>query len=157
MENGQDELPETLLELINSGDHRGFVLAMGHFAELKHGSMGTFPAIEAESGEIIITTDVLVLSAVCKTLPPRPMRAGFQLLYIDHKTGMAYPVLSIDDLARLETAKPFQTLTRARFDELSANSDKPFKWSPGLVSDGMTPEEFQDTLQAAVADLSATC
>jgi len=143
------ETPKTLKELVGKENHNGFRLAVGHFAELDHGLMGNFPAIESESKEMIITTDFELLKQICATLSPRRFKFGTQLIYVNPETGIAYSMLGTDEEA-LERATPFQTLTQVRFQELS-QKEKPFKWAPGLVGNDMTPEEFVETLQAATS------
>jgi hypothetical protein len=140
--------PGTLKELIAQENHYGFRLAMGHYAELKHGLMGTFPAIESKSGNMIMTTDLELLKQVCATLPARQFRFGAQLIYVNIESGVAYPVLDTYEQS-LERSKPFKTFTRERFEELS-KMECPFRWTPGLVSNDMSAEDFADTLRAAV-------
>jgi len=105
--------------------HGGFKLQIGYFAELKHELMGCFPAIENDTGEVVITTDFELLKQVCATLPPRPFKIITQLLYFDELTGQAYSILGTDRAA-LAKATPFETLTRRRFDKL-CQKEKPFK------------------------------
>jgi hypothetical protein len=144
-------LPQTLKELITQNSHDGFKLAIGHYAELKHGCMGFFPVIESATRNMVITTDLELLKRVCSTLMPRRFQFGTQLIYINPKKGIAYSILKTDKLA-LEKATPFQVLTEARFQQLSKKK-KPFMWAPGLVSDDMSHEEFQETLKAALASI----
>ena len=145
------ETPKTLKELVGKENHNGFRLAVGHFAELDHGLMGNFPAIESESKEMIITTDFELLKQLCGTLSPRRFKFGTQLIYVNPETGIAYSILGTKE-SSLKEATPFQTLTQTRFQEFS-KKEEPFKWAPGLVGNDMTPEEFQETLQVAASAL----
>jgi hypothetical protein len=141
---------KSLKEFLAEKNHHGaFRLAIGHYAELQHGLMGTFPAIESESGEVVMTTDPELLKRVCATLPPRQFKFGTQLIYVNILTGVAYSILGTTELA-LEKAIPFQTLTQTRFEEL-IKQKRPFKWAPGLVGNDMTAEEFKETLEVAAA------
>ncbi len=143
------EIPTTLKGLLEKEANNEFKLAVGYFAELKHGLMGNFPAIENESEEMVITTDFELLKQVCAMLTPRPFKFGTQLIYVNRETGIAYSILSTD-AKKLGESTPFQTLTRTRFQEL-IKKEKPFKWAPGLVGKGITKEEFKETLELAAS------
>jgi hypothetical protein len=142
----------TLKELLAEGVHDGFRLAVAHYAELEHGLMGFFPAIESESGKMVMTLDPELLKQVCATLTARRFKFGTQLVYVNLKTGVAYSIHDTDKKA-LEESTPFQIFTKARFDELDKKK-QPFKWAPGLVGAGMTAEEFEDALKSALTDAS---
>jgi hypothetical protein len=140
------DLPKNIWELLG-GDHSDFRLAIGHYVELDHTLMGTFPAIERDSREMVLTTDFGLMREVCEMLTPRRSKFGTQLLYVNSE-GVAYSVLGIDEDS-LKRGEPFQIMTRPRFNELKVASEKPFQWAPGLVGNDMNADEFREALEAA--------
>jgi hypothetical protein len=142
--------PMTLKELIEKGDHAGFRLMVGYYVELTHGLMGFFPAIESQSEKMVVTVDPELLKRVWKTLTPRRSKASTQLTYANAETGVAYFIP--EKYQQLEESKPFGILTYGRFDELMAGPKPAFKWAPGLIGPGMSKKEFEETLQAALAE-----
>ena len=142
----------TLKEFLDQKDHSGFRLVVGYWAELAHGLMGNFPALESESGEMVMTTDINLLYQVCETLPRRRFKIRTQLLYANLETGEAYSILGLDQ-SSLEQSTRFQTLTPARFRQLNVNKCA-FKWAPGLVGPLMSDQEFRETLEAAKVALT---
>lgn len=145
------KLPATLKEFIKIEDTSEFKLAIGHFVELAHNLMGSFPAIESQSKEMVMTTNLELLVRVCATLTARRLKFGTQLLYINPETGMAYSLLGTDECS-LKRSTPFQTLTQSRFDELMKDGQPAFKWAPGLVGDDISGQKFLEALDTAAKE-----
>lgn len=105
----------------------GYELRTGYLLVLKHGLMGTFPALIAQNDELFVCTDMLVLHKVWENIEKKSARILELQLYANEAEGIGYDV-SIGD-----RAEPIGILSRERFDVLISKK-YPFKWAPGLLS-----------------------
>ncbi len=106
--------------------------------------MGSFPAIVADSGEMVICLDVELIKRIAECLPPRQFKIGTFLAITCIETGDCFDA---SDRLNSET-ESFRALKEHEVEELLSRGDA-FRWRPGLVGDDMSPEEFLATLQAA--------
>jgi hypothetical protein len=136
---------ENLAELIKT-DQFGYRLGRGYFLELKHCSMGNFPAIIKGTKRVVLVLNPEFLMEVGAILEPRSFNINSVLFYVNDRLGIGYPVL--DDL---KMSKPQKFLSQAEFDELTAEDGRPFEWAPGLMGPGMSRDEFRQTLKLALA------
>lgn len=136
--------PEILEQAMNI-DLTGWQLVYGGFLELKHGLMGFFPAIVAETQEPVICIDSELLDRVEAMLSDRKRIRGEVLMLVHPEQGIGFDLESNPEVG----AKPRRILTQAQFDCLTADGANPFKWAPGLVSNDMSRDEFADTLDVA--------
>ena len=138
----------TFAQLIKKDEDKDFHIAIGYYVELDHALAGTFPIISIRSRDMVMTTDRELLEEIWKTLTPRRAKLSTQLVYVNCKTGIAYPIFGNEEY-HLNDVLPFQMLTRERYNQLMQEKDPAFEWSPGLVGNDMSHEEFEETLRLA--------
>lgn len=117
---------QTLGELFDR-DLAGWRIARCHFLERAHGLMGTFPALVAETGEVVVTLDEETLERVKECLPPRGSKVTRLTVVIHPESGTAFSLLGRE----FEAMTPLCVLTREAVDALCEKEDA-FRWSPGL-------------------------
>ncbi len=136
----------TLKDLLADKNHSGFKLGIAYFAELAHGLMGAFPAIETESREPVITLDLELLRKICATLTSRRFAFRMQLVYFNPETNVAYSILGTDEAA-LQKATPLHLLNKENINLKQGT----FEWAPGLAGGSIAKVEFERLLRAAVS------
>jgi len=138
-------IPLNLLELLK-GDLLDFEIKKYYYLELEHELMGCFPAIFSGTDEIVITTDLEILSDVWKTLPPKRSKISFNYGYVSKSKNFAYPILGESEYDR-ETSNPFRLLTSQV--DISTMS---FCWAFGLLNLGSDPnkESFLNMIDIAI-------
>ncbi len=143
-----NETAKQTLGSIMGVDLAGFQLTRAFWLELDHTLMGTFPALVAETNEPVVCLDRELLGRIKDMLPQRRSKevGTFALANVEQESAF-----NIEGRLDHGTA-PLILITQAKFDELCAASDQPFKWAPGLVGNDMTEEEFRETLATAQAD-----
>jgi len=105
----------------------GYETMLGHVLVLKHGLMGTFPALIRESCEVFVCTDLEVLKQVWELLPKRQAK----LLEFELHANLTEKIGFRADLG--DEAQPIIILDEEGFRALSLKPDT-FMWSPGLLS-----------------------
>ena len=140
------------LQQVVDGDQEGFELRTGYSLFLDHGLMGYFPAIYKHDEEEIICFDKELIEKVWALLSPRKSKIRSELFYVNRQTGYCYAIPP-DKYYGPEKMEAIEFLTQEKFEKLIAENPEPFEWAPGLVSDDMTNEEFQRTIQAAISQL----
>ena len=105
----------------------GYELKTGYLLILKHGLMGTFPALIAEGDELFVCTDKKILEMVWEKIEKRPARAIELQLFVNEAEGIGFNVGIGDD------AEPITILSKEKFDALTEKKDA-FEWAPGLLS-----------------------
>jgi hypothetical protein len=118
--------PITLGDVKRSGQD-GYELKTGYLLLLKHGLMGTFPALISEDNELFICTDIEVLKKVWELLPKREAEVRELNLYANLSEKIGFNVEIGDH------AESIRILTEEDFQAISVR-DKPFKWQSGLLS-----------------------
>lgn len=106
----------------------GYELKTGYLLVLKHGLMGTFPALIAEGNELFICTDRQLLEKVWDKIEKRPARIVELQLYANETESVGFNVGVGDD------AMPISILSEKRFNVLAKSGEYAFKWAPGLLS-----------------------
>lgn len=118
--------PKTLGE-VKEQRLSGYELKTGYLLVLKHGLMGTFPALIAEGDELFVCTDKQLLEMVWEKIQKRPARVIELQLYANEAEGVGFNVGVGDN------AESIAILSRERFDALT-EKEEAFKWAPGLLS-----------------------
>lgn len=136
-------------------NQEGFELRVGYSLELTHGLMGYFPAIFKDTERIVLVFKRELLEAVLKMLPRRRSKINETLFYVNQLEGIAFPLSTQQKLEDLLSGTPLEVLTQSEFDQVAADGVAPFSWKPGLVSNDMSSEEFQETLRVAMKKLPA--
>lgn len=121
-------VPKNLRE-VKEQSLAGYQLKTGYALILKHGCMGTFPALIADAGPhaIVVCTDRKVLEKVWEKLPKQPARLIELQLYVNDEEAVGFNVEVGND------AEPMSILNEELFAELAAREGA-FKWASGLVS-----------------------
>ena len=123
------KVPETLGELMDR-DLAGWQLAMAYYLELEHGLMGFFPAIIAETGQMVLCLDEnLLVGGVKELLPERRCRQREILVLANEQEAICFQIANEHGV---ET-KAGHILTDEEFEELTEGESEPFKWTPGLI------------------------
>lgn len=114
-------------------DLAGYKLTECYYLELKHGLMGTFPAIYNDgTGDVILTPDIEVIQEVEKKLEDRPHKMGSILCLVSSGDENAH-AFSLAASEILE-GKRIRILTWQGYVMLeAATGTNPFKWAPGLI------------------------
>ena len=142
--------PENLTQLLMA-DQRNYELRTGYSLELKHGLMGYFPALYKGTREVIVAFDRQLIQEVWQTMTPRRSQLDECQCYVNHQTGVYYPILG-NTKRDQEESTPSIFLTREEFTQLMRADPHPFEWAPGLVNNDMSNAEFRQTLEAAAKE-----
>lgn len=121
------EKPKNLGE-VKRGRLPGYELKTGYALLLKHGLMGTFPALYFDREEPVVCVDRQLLAKVWQKLPKREARILEMQLYVNVAEKIGFDV-SIGD-----QAEPLYILSEAEFEDRMNREEEPFKWAPGLLS-----------------------
>lgn len=120
-------IPKSLRE-VKEQQLAGYELKTGYLLILKHGLVGTFPALITEGKELFICTDKKVLEKVWEKIEKRPARIIELQLYANEAKGVGFNVGVGDE------AEPISILSEERFNALVGSREDAFRWSPGLMS-----------------------
>ena len=125
----------TLKDLLGK-DLAGFELQMGYWAELEHGLMGTFPALDAEwerEDGIVVCLEKDLQLEVLALLPKRRYKINEILLLVDIKEKIGFNMMATRDLIGgfKENLLPLHILTREAFERKVKKKDA-FVWAHGL-------------------------
>ena len=145
-------------EMENGFNLNNWQLSYCYSLKLVHGLMGHFPAIDVESNDTVFTFDKKVISDVWKSLSPRESRLCKSLALVNVDSSVA---IGINILEAIQSNRYFHddykdpelmysVKSKKDYDLLCQKHEQPFKWAPGLISNDMKPEEFMETLQAAL-------
>lgn len=140
-------VPENL-EVLVQGDQRGFLIKTGFKLALTHTLMGYFPVIFRETQREVVTIDEDLMRDVWKTLTPRRATLRTEDLYVHPQLGIYYQLPT--QYQKKKDCPAMRFLTRSRFEELM-QTEQPFVWEEGLISNDMSQEEFVRTIKAALA------
>jgi hypothetical protein len=143
-----DGVPQNLA-LVYEGDQSGYQIQSVYSLELKHGLMGSFPAIYRETQIIVVTTNENLIREVWKTLSPRRSILNCNDFYVNEQLGVGYPLPTW--FREADNCPAMRLLTLQRYNELMKTRE-PFQWAPGLIGDDMTPQEFIETVKATQVD-----
>lgn len=146
------DLPSSLKELLETDEsaHNGFHLAPAYSIEIKHNGLECFPAIEIQTGNMVIVTNLSLLKMVCQTLAPREHKILTQLVYVNRNISRAYPVFS-GRQEDLERSGPIQILTYSRFEALMDGVHPVFGWKPGIDGTEIRRSDFLEAVENAEA------
>jgi len=151
-------IPSNLAELAGKSLD-GFTLTVAYIIELSHGLMGFFPAIVSETDEMVVMVDRELMERVWKMLTPRKSNLVHMAVLYNEELGVVYTLAPssshLKGMRALASSEPIPIMNEKRFEQLTADDAKPFKWVPGLVNDGMSHEEFVDTVHAALEECAA--
>jgi hypothetical protein len=142
------ELPRHLEELLKS-KRDGFGLKICYFLQIKHGLMGTFPAILKDTRVVIITPDKESIIRVWKSLRPRNSEIIADSWMVNEKIGVAYH-MSSDDSERKQS-RPHKLFSKDEIEALLAKDPQSFKWAPGLFGADVSQQRFDQLISQAVA------
>lgn len=134
------------LALLNLSDFR---IGMGYWLELKHGLMGTFPALTTKDDEPFFCLNEDAVRKALSLLSKRSFRINKTLLLINEKKKTAFDLLVV--VRRWDRGEESESAPIFTEDDLGGMKVGDLKWAPGLVGDTMTCEEFEETLRFAMA------
>ncbi len=109
-------------------DLAGWQIAKCFYLQRAHGLMGIFPALVAETSELIVVYDEDALEEVKKHLPPHESKVTRLMVIVHPETGVGFS-LQGDEFAAM---KPIRILTREAIDAL-CQTEGAFRWTPGLL------------------------
>jgi len=144
------ETPGTMQDIMNK-DLAGFQLATVFYAELEHGLMGFFPAIIKEPDEPVICLDQALLAKVLEKLSKRRFKINTLIALVNLEGQFGFDIRN----DQRKKTQPLHILTETEFAKLIAEKEEPFGWARGLVGNDMTPKEFRETLELALAQAAA--
>ena len=140
-------VPGCLLGVLD-GDKSGYELSIIYFLEIKHGLMGTFPAISIDDRSIFITTDLAVLEVLWQKLPRRDSKISRRIAYVNKETKVGF-VLGSGDVAEDLARKPVRLFF---MDDLSKHPEEKFRWANGLIGADIDPECFKLIIGRGLAE-----
>ncbi len=105
-------------------------IQQGYFLEIAHRLMGTFPAIYSDSKKIILCLEKGILEDVYFHLDPRVYKVSEILLLVDQEKGVGF---SLRAGQQGDDAEALPILTRASYEVLVRENEKPFRWAPGII------------------------
>lgn len=108
-------------------DLAGWQITHGHFLQLSHGLMGTFPAID-ENGEIIVVLDKSTLAKVWQKLERREAKVTSIMIVARLASGTAF----IFDGCLKGDAEPLRVFSAEDIEALCQKKDS-MRWAPGLI------------------------
>ena len=147
-------------ELFALSNLDGWRIVEGYFIELKHGLMGTFPALISETGKDFVCLSEEDVKKAFSLLPKRPYIANNMLLLINEKEKVAFLMADVEGqwknnfyqknlkpkYRRHYDSESARILTKEDLENMKVGD---LKWAPGLVGPGMSSEEFKETLDFA--------
>ncbi|MCK5285923.1 MAG: hypothetical protein KAJ58_01705 [Candidatus Pacebacteria bacterium] len=117
-------IPKNLGEVMRE-DLSGYKLKKGYFLRLKHGLMGTFPAIITEGEKFFVCINKDLLKQVWGLLPKRNATVTELLLYVNLEKNLCFSSGAGDN------AEPIHILSEKEFETLSGIKGS-FIWASGL-------------------------
>lgn len=113
-----------------------WTLRTGYYLELKHGLMGTFPALMRRNKRVVVCLTEGLMHQVASRLPARDNTIGSALFLVNEKAKVAFSLSGLpslpDDATRREAC---YLLTNKEFEALVSRCKRsPFIWAPGLIS-----------------------
>ena len=146
-----------LLALLNLD---GWRLCEGYYIQLKHGLMGTFPALVSKTGKDFVCLSEETVKKAVSFLSDRPYRADPLLLLVNEKEKIAFMVADVEGKWRYNSdQRGYEPEDRIQYDsaslailteeDLRDMKAHDLKWAAGLVGPGTTTEEFAETLDLA--------
>lgn len=137
-------------------DLAGYRLMTCYWVELKHGLMGTYPALTIEPEDIFFCTDKQTLGEILKILPRQRFKVNSSLALVNEANHVAFDITAMvschkikedSDSVCIISAEDLANMQKTR------KSNKPlFKWAPGLISlvEDPSPKEFAEEIQVAL-------
>lgn len=127
-----DKPPATLGGLFGK-DLAGWQITPGHFLELQHGLMGTFPAILDDSsgdgdGEMVLVIDKRLLRQVWDRVPRSKAKITTILVVANTELGVAF---FLGENFRPEQGQALKLFSAKDIAKL-CEKRSPFRWAPGL-------------------------
>lgn len=138
------ELPRNLEELLKKVPD-SFELKMCHFLRIKHGLMGTFPAILKDTEVMVITTDKDSIIRIWKSLKPRRSEIVTEVCMVNEQLGVCYTMAS-DEFDQTQS-KPLKLFSKKDIEESFASNKQPFRWAPGLFGAEISEQQFTALIQ----------
>ncbi len=115
------------------GPQEGWELRIGYFLELEHGLMGSFPAILAETEQVVVVLGKDLAKKVQNLLPARSAKINSWFFLINREEEVCFSIPHGTEVYHLELSVPQFFLSEETFKKLTRNHQLPFKWRPGLV------------------------
>lgn len=137
------ELPPHLGELLR-GKHEGFALKVCFYLRIKHGLMGTFPAILKGTKIVLTSPDKESILRVWKSLMPRNSELVADSWMVNEKVGVAYRMSS--DASERMRSNPQKIFSKDEIEALFAKDPNPFKWAPGLFGADVSKDQFEQII-----------
>lgn len=139
----------------------GWRLCEGYYIQLKHGLMGTFPALVAKTGKDFVCLSEDAVKKAVFLLSARPYSADPILLLVNEKKRIAFILADVVSKWRYNSDQRdynpehrihYDSVSRVILTEEDLRNMKAgdLKWAPGLVGPGMSRQEFAETLDRAV-------
>ena len=142
------ELPSHLEELLKGG-REGFTLQICYLLVIKHGLMGTFPAILKDTKIVVITPDKDSIVRVWRSLRPTDSRIIVDSWMVSDELGVGYRMCS-ESSERAES-RPHKIFAKAEIEGLFAKKKQPFEWTPGLFGAEMGERQFEALIEQELA------
>lgn len=137
-------LPRNLAELLSTVERQNYTLKTCYYLELKHGLMGTFPAILKDTEVVVLVSEKELILSVWKSLKPNDSRVVPWEYMTDEKVGVAYP-MQIGEEQR--HSLPLKLFTREEVEKLFVEDKNPFKWETGLIGAQISPERYKELIE----------
>jgi hypothetical protein len=109
-------------------DLAGWIITECYFLELKHGLMGSFPAV-SDDKEVIATLNKSALGKVWDQLEKRPAKVSSLRVIAHPEKGVAF---CLDNYMKGDT-EPLRTLSTEEITALCEKKDA-IQWAPGLTA-----------------------
>ena len=130
----------------------GWQLRTGYWAELKHGLMGTFPALTREDKKPFMCLDIKILANILeKHLTHRRFKINSPLVLASVTEDIAFCLNTMVDMHNLgRVSEPFALVGSDKLMRLK-KADDPFLWAPGLIgADRISIKEKNVLLREAI-------
>lgn len=151
-----DGYPLNLFELLK-GDPSTYDVKTVYYLALTHGLMGLFPAVFVDDTQRVVTTfDEDLIKEVWKLLSPRKSHLNTCEMYVPKNyPSIGYVKPKYSGPEQEEQLPAEKILTPEEFKQLTTGKEsRPFMWAPGLISDGMSQEDFLQTIEAVCRKIS---
>ena len=99
--------------------------------------------------EMFAFLDKQMAERILALLPRRSFKLNREMLLVSDTEKIAFSVHTI--VYNWKDGKVAESLTVLTEEDVSQMHAGDLKWAPGLVSGDMTPEEFRETLEVALA------
>lgn len=143
------DTPSNLAQLIKDCRY-GYVLRFGYSLLLKHGSMGSFPALfKGSKTDVVVTFDMELIHNVWRTMEPRRSEVHTHMYYVNFDIGVCYQIFG-PTVHNAKESYPIVFLTQVEFSRLTACDAQPFGWALGLWGTEIKPGEFKRQIEASL-------